>query len=149
MFCIEASLIFALLPYKATSSVTYFDDGKPRMASFFIHDGRSFDRRVSGELLHERMSASCESADSSVEKMSFSVILEWMGESIVFSLASCDWFASLSDVNHIWEPSSFSVGSVHGYEDKMSRFTSLQDVGLVINKKNYLSFVAGFCHLHH
>lgn len=149
MFCIEASLIFALLPYKATSSVTYFEDDKPCLASFFTHDGRSFDRRVSAELLHDGASSAYENADSSVEKMSFSVILEWMGESIVFSFASCDWFASLPGVNHTWELSSSSAESVRGFEDKVSRFTSLQDVGLVINKKNYLSFIAGFCHLHH
>ena len=142
MFWVEADLILALLPYKAPSSVAYFENDELCLASFFIHDGRSFDKVMS-------CMAFSEVAGFSAEKMAFSVILEWMSESVVLPFSSFEWSATLTDSNCIREFSLSSNGIVDGCEDKVSRFVSLQDGCFVINKKNYLSFVAGFCHLHH
>ncbi|MBU2020774.1 MAG: hypothetical protein KKA29_00520 [Gammaproteobacteria bacterium] len=137
MFWIEADLMLALLPYKAPSSVAYFENDELCSASFFIHDGRSFDQVVSEESL-------CGETSSSVEKMSFSVILEWMGESVVLPFASCEWSATLTASNCVREFSLSSDKTVSGCENRISRLISLQDFDFVINKKNYLSFVACF-----
>ncbi|WP_421855242.1 hypothetical protein [Marinomonas sp.] len=137
VFWIEADLILALLPYKAPSSVVSFEDVEHRFVSFLIHDDQSYDKVIPEALLSNEGS-------SSIDKMTFSVILEWMGQSVVLSFASCDWSATLPASNGIKEFSLPSEEVISGCGNIISHLASFQDGDLVLNKKNYLSFVAGF-----
>ncbi|UTV98663.1 hypothetical protein KDW99_15580 [Marinomonas rhizomae] len=137
MFWIEADLILALLPYKAPFSVGRMEDDELRSMPFFIHDGRCFDRVMSEGLLSEESS-------SSVDKMSFSVILEWMSEAVVLPFASCEWSATLNASHCVREFSLPSDIMMNGDENMKSQLADTQEGDFVINKKNYLSFVAGF-----
>lgn len=138
MLWVDANLILALLPYEAPSSVLQFEENCLRSKAFFIHDGRSFDKVMPEEPLYTE-------DGSFLENKAFSIILEWMGESIVLSLAACEWSVALPESSDYIRDASLIFDEADTACDTMiSRFASLQDGDLVINKKNYLSFVAGF-----
>jgi hypothetical protein len=137
MFWVEADLILALLPYKAPFSVTYLESDELCVAQFFTHDGRSYDKVMSDVSLPGGVG-------SALEKVAFSIILEWMSESVVLPFVSCEWSATLGAGHCVCEFSVPSDGMVGGCENIVSQLACLQEGDLVINKKNYLSFVAGF-----
>lgn len=136
MLWVDANLILALLPYEAPSSVVHCEEDWLRSKAFFIHDGRSFDKVIPEEPLYTE-------DGSFLESNAFSIILEWMGESIVLSLASCEWSVALPESNDYIRDASLIFDDA-ACDTMISRFASLQDGDLVINKKNYLSFAAGF-----
>jgi hypothetical protein len=71
----------------------------------------------------------------------FSVILECLGESVVLPFTTCDWRTSLPSGECVRE---FSLlPKLIGGDDEVSHYSSMQDDIIVIDKKNYLSFVAG------
>ena len=136
MLWVDANLILALLPYEAPSSVVQFEEDGLRSKAFFIHDGRSFDKVIPEEPLYTE-------DGSFLQNNAFSIILEWMGEPIVLSLVSCDWSVALPESNDYIRDASFIFDDA-ACGTMINRFASLQEGDLVINKKNYLSFVAGF-----
>ena len=134
MFCVKAELVSALLPYQSPFSLTFFDGGERSLASFIINDGYCFDKVVSKIFLDGLLSMSH-------EVPGFSVILECLGESVVLPFTTCDWRTSLPSGEYVRE---FSLPpKLIGGDDEMSHYSSMQDDIIVIDKKNYLSFVAG------
>jgi len=134
MFWIEAELVLALLPYQSPFTVACFHDNNLSVISFIIYNGRCFDKVVL-DVSHNELLGTLS------EKYEFSVILERSGESIVLPFAVCDWCTSLPVGEYVRE---FSLPSqLMCHDDETSYFASLQD-GVVVDKKNYLSFVAGF-----
>jgi hypothetical protein len=144
MFWVEAELVLALLPYQMPFSFVHANDDQLNLLSFIVHDGCCFDK----VFLKDASNGSV-AAESTGDKEGFSVILEGMSESLVLPFSSCDWRDSLPDGHYV---QTFNVPSESlddsGCAEKLC-FTTLQEGAVVINKKNYLSFVAGFCHLHH
>jgi hypothetical protein len=134
MFYVKAELVSALLPYQSPFSFTFFDGAEQSSASFIINDGHCFDKVVSKTFLDALLSVSR-------EVPAFSVILECLGTSVVLPFTTCDWRTSLPSGEYVRE---FSLPSkLIGDDDEVSHFSSLQDDIIVIDKKNYLSFVAG------
>jgi hypothetical protein len=134
MFCVKAELVSALLPYQSPFSLTFFDGDEQGLASFIIHDGYCFDKVVSKMFLDGLLRMSH-------EVPVFSVILECLGESVVLPFTTCDWQTSLPSGECVRE---FSLPpKLIGGDDEVSLYSSMQDDIIVIDKKNYLSFVAG------
>lgn len=136
MFWIEADLLLALLPYKESSLVVHFEGDELRLMPFFTHHGRSFDKVMTRESLSE-------DSNTSVDKVAFSVILEWMSESVVLPFASCEWSITLGASHCVREFSSPSDELMSG-EGIKSQLAAMQEGDFVVDKKNYLSFVAAF-----
>jgi hypothetical protein len=131
LFCIEAELLSALVPYQAPFSFSNLDG--ERSEPFILYDGECFDKVVAMDFNDSLL--------SSEERHVFSVILEWAEEAIVLPFDSCEWRASLSEVSYIKE---FDV--VPGLTSTSGRehfISSLQDDVIVIDKANFLSFVGG------
>ena len=137
MFWIEAELIMAILPYKKPNEMVCFENDKFHSMAFFIHEGRSFDKVMS-------LSSESEALSFSKDEMAFSVVLEWMSESVVLPFASFKWSATLTPNGDICDFTLPSDEMLKGYENIKNHFDSLPKGDLVINKKNFLSFVAGF-----
>jgi|GEM_PF-1730696 hypothetical protein len=140
MFWIEAALVFALLPYQSPFSVVYRDDETFSSKSFIIHDGRCFDRVLPKDFASDVSAALG-------QKKGFSMILEGMGESVVLPFVSCDWCASLPDARYVREFTMFQ--ELFGHSDGKRHLMSSQGDGVVIDKQNFLSFIAGFQPLYH
>lgn len=131
-FLIDAELVSLVLPYRPPLSLLYFDDDTQKK-SFFIHEGRCFDN-ISSEIGDTDCSSPAE------KNYSFSAILDWMDVNVVLSFESCDWLEILPDEHDIQELDDTLLNGKP--ENKKNRFSSLSD-RVRINKKNYLSFVAG------
>ncbi|NLQ16537.1 hypothetical protein HGG82_02725 [Marinomonas sp. M1K-6] len=119
MFWVEADLILALLSYQTPFSWLCGEGKAADKPLFILYDGRCFDKVIASDLLLNQ--------EPCTETPAFSVILDAMGESIVLPFSSCDWCAALPE-------SVESESNING--------SSLSNK-VVINKKNFLSAVAG------
>lgn len=134
MFWVEAELVLAILPYQPPFSAVYIDDDTFCSKSFIIHDGHCFDKVLSKDFTGD-------GGESSGGKAGFSMILDGMGESIVLPFSFCDWGASLPNAHYVREFASFP--ELFCYSDEKRHLMSLQEDAVIIDKKNFLSFVAG------
>jgi len=117
--------------------MAYFENDKLYSMPFFIHEGRSFDKVIS-------LASGSEVLSSSKDEMAFSVILEWMSESVVLPFASFKWSATLAPDGDICDFTLPSAELLKSYDIIKNHFDTLPKGDLVINKKNFLSYVAGF-----
>lgn len=132
MIWLQAELVLAILPYRSPYSFTGINGDELSFESFIIYDGRCFDKVVAA--------VSDEEVGVSHNKNVYSVILDVMGESTVLPFASFEWCDSFpgeeSEEVVSWLPNTKES------DDKL-HYASLQN-NVVVDQKNYLSFVAGF-----
>lgn len=134
MFWVEASLVLSVLPYQVPQTIIQFTDAGTERVDFLVHDGHCVDRILSGATFGEELAVSS-------AKAAFTLILEWQNESILVSCSSCDWHDNVPDYDVAFDDiSSLLPTSEEGGMDFLSSALSSE---MLINKKNYLSFVAG------
>ncbi|GGN16911.1 MULTISPECIES: hypothetical protein [Marinomonas] len=134
MFWVEAELVLAILPYQKPFSAVHIDEDTFRSKSFIIHDGHCFDKVLSKDFVSDGFGPSG-------GKASFSMILDRMGESIVLPFWCCDWCESLPEARYVRE---FALPlEQFCYSAEKRHWMSLQEDAVIIDKKNFLSFVAG------
>ena len=134
MFWVDAELVLAILPYQPPFSAVYIDNDKFSWKSFIIHEGHCFDKVLSRDFVSD-------GGGSAGGKGGFSMILGGMGESIVLPFEFCDWGASLPNAHYVREFASFL--ELFCCSDEKRHLMSLQEDAVMIDKKNFLSFVAG------
>ncbi|MGO2353156.1 MAG: hypothetical protein ACTH58_00300 [Marinomonas foliarum] len=134
MFWIEASLVSALLPYQTPRTIMSRVEEGYESAALLVHDGCCYDRVVNEMPLDYRLSFS---TDDSV----FTVILEWMGASIALPLSSCNWSAALPETEYIQD--FIALDNMQNGQGEKSTFSYTDCSEILINKKNFVFFVAG------
>ncbi|NVK72493.1 MAG: hypothetical protein HWE24_03350 [Oceanospirillaceae bacterium] len=131
---IEADLVFALTSYQRPLEIAYLNQNKLCFWSFIVHDGYCFDKVLLTSIDNEEQ-GSCS------ESNTFTMYLDQLGEAVVLHLTSCEWFVSLPDEHYEADFSMFN----EWMGNKKSICCPLADSekgAVVLNKKNYLSFVA-------
>ncbi|MGO3739966.1 MAG: hypothetical protein ACTJGG_10925 [Marinomonas foliarum] len=103
-------------------------------AALLVHDGCCYDRVVNEMPLDYRLSFS---TDDSV----FTVILEWMGASIALPLSSCNWSAALPETEYVQD--FIALDNMQNGQGEKSTFSYTDCSEILINKKNFVFFVAG------
>lgn len=134
MFWIEASLVLALLPYQTPRTIISRVEEGLESAALLVHDGCCYDRVISELPSNYRL-------NFSTDDFAFTAILDWMGESIVLSLSSCDWSAVLPEAEYIQDFVAFD--NVRNSHNEISTVSYTDCSEVLINKKNFMSFVAG------
>ncbi|MBJ7536802.1 hypothetical protein [Marinomonas transparens] len=133
-FVIEASLIAELLPYQCSCHYLYTGRGGIHYHQFITYEGQSF-----FQILPLASDGNGSQNYKTVEKSKFSAVLEWMGESVILHLTSCDWSDSLPQAECLKE---FDVAKeIASHEGGMGYFTSWRGKSVLLNNENYLSFV--------
>ncbi|PYF81750.1 hypothetical protein DFP75_104211 [Marinomonas alcarazii] len=134
MCWVEASLVMALLPYQPSKTVTSKVGSRLEFGAFVVHDGRCYDRVIS-ELPFDLGGA------FSSDDPAFTVVLEWMGASVVLSLSGCDWSSAVPEADYIQD--FVALDNAFNSQRENTSFSYADHGDILITKKNFVSFVAG------